>query len=250
MEAYRVFISSIMGRRHEDLIAEREQVRLAVEHFAPVTAAWAFEAEPASAKRLRSFYIDAVKSSDLFLLVLASKITKPVQDEYDAARNNGKPILVFSKDVPARDADVEALLRTLDSKYDTFTNAVQLGQKVRRALGSHILSLIRSDGSALIQPGDGLARLRVYAREGVSLRILPMVPPCEYNSFRVSEVTPTSVTFRKGSNGQSVSIPVQRVGEVLEFGSADIPTRSARRKASVGHPLWILGFLHRDASRR
>ena len=51
-----------------------------------------------------------------------------------------------------------------------------------------------------------------------------MVPPCEYNSFRVSEVTATTVTFRKGSNGQSVSIPVQRIAEVLEIGSADIST--------------------------
>ena len=224
MEAYRVFISSIMNRGIEDLIAEREQVRSAVEHFAPATEAWAFEAEPASAKQLLDFYIDAVKTSDLFVLVLGQHLTKPVQDEYNAARDHGKPILAFSKHVVSREANAVELLRTLDSKYDSFTNAVELGEKVRRALGSHMLSLIRGDVSARIQPGDGLARLRVYAREGVSLRILPMVPPCEYNSFRVSEVTATAVTFGKGSNGQSVSVPVQRIAEVLEVGSADIPT--------------------------
>ncbi len=111
----------------------------------------------------------------------------------------------------------------MGSRYVSFTNAVELGEKVRRALGFHMLSLIRGDASARIQPGDCLARLRMYARERVALRILPMVPPCEYNSFLVSEVTATTVTFRKGT-GQDVSVPAQRIAEVLEVGSAGIPT--------------------------
>ena len=44
MEPYRVFISSIMNGSIEDLVGEREAVRFAVEHFAPITTAWAFEA--------------------------------------------------------------------------------------------------------------------------------------------------------------------------------------------------------------
>ena len=60
MEPYRVFISSIMNRSIEDLVSEREAARAAVEHFAPITTPWAFEAEPASAKLLLDFYIDAV----------------------------------------------------------------------------------------------------------------------------------------------------------------------------------------------
>jgi len=48
MEPYRVFISSIMNRSIEDLLGEREAVRSAVEHFAPITTPWDFEAEPAS----------------------------------------------------------------------------------------------------------------------------------------------------------------------------------------------------------
>jgi len=37
MEPYRVFISSIMNRSIEDLLGEREAVRSAVDHFAPIT---------------------------------------------------------------------------------------------------------------------------------------------------------------------------------------------------------------------
>jgi hypothetical protein len=61
MQPYRIFISSIMNRAIEDLFVEREAARAAVEHFAPITTAWAFESEPASSKPLLDFYIDAVK---------------------------------------------------------------------------------------------------------------------------------------------------------------------------------------------
>jgi len=48
MEPYRVFISSIMNRSIEDLLGERETARSAVDHFAPITTPWAFEAHFAS----------------------------------------------------------------------------------------------------------------------------------------------------------------------------------------------------------
>src|SRR5882672_343418 len=114
MESYRVFISSIMNRDTEELFAERESARAAVEHFAPITTPWAFESEPASSKPLLSFYIDAVKTSDLFLLILGKHLTKPVKDEYDAARDYGKSLLVFCKTELSRDADVTALLKSLN----------------------------------------------------------------------------------------------------------------------------------------
>ena len=91
MEPYRVFISSIMNRSTEDLVGEREAVRFAVEHSAPITTPWAFEAEPASPKPLLDFYIDAVKSSDLFVLVVGQRVTKPVKDEFDTAHDMVSP---------------------------------------------------------------------------------------------------------------------------------------------------------------
>src|SRR6266851_4510710 len=178
MESYRVFISSIMNRAHEDLFAERETARAAVDHFAPITTAWAFESEPASPKPLLDFYIDAVKTSDLFVLILGQHLTKPVRDECDAARDHGKSMLVFCKDEPSRDADVSELLRALNAKYDIFVNAVELGEKIRQSLGKELLSLIRGESGEAIRPGDRIARLRNYARNHIAVQILPLLPRC------------------------------------------------------------------------
>ena len=97
MEPYRVFISSIMNRSVEDLFAEREAARSAVEHYAPITTPWVFEAEPASPKPPPDFYINGVKNSDLFVLIIGQRLTKPVRNEYDTARDHGKPMLVFAR---------------------------------------------------------------------------------------------------------------------------------------------------------
>lgn len=95
MEPYRVFISSIMNRALEDLTTERNAARAGVEQFVPVTMTWAFEEEPASSKPLLDFYLDGVKTADLFLLILAENVTKPVQEEYRIACDYGKPMLIF-----------------------------------------------------------------------------------------------------------------------------------------------------------
>ena len=224
MEPYRVFISSIMNRSIEDLVSEREAARAAVEHFAPITTPWAFEAEPASAKLLLDFYIDAVKSSDLFVLVVGQCITKPVKDEYDAARDHGKPMLVFAKTVASREQDADQLLHSANVKYDAFANATELREKVRRALGNHILALIRGDGEAYFRPGDRLAQLRAYARNYTPVRILPMVPDYQYNSFHLKSVDAGVVTFEKDSNRQTFTVPVQRIEDVLGAALNEPPT--------------------------
>jgi hypothetical protein len=136
MDPYRVFISSVMNRSIEDLTAEREAARSAVERLAPITVAWAFEAEPASTKPLLDFYLGAVKTCDVFLLIVGEQATKPVHDEVQVARDYRKPMLVFRKEVVAVTADAEGLLRSIHVKYDAFTNAVELREKIRVSLGS------------------------------------------------------------------------------------------------------------------
>ena len=224
MEPYRVFVSSIMNRSTEDLLAEREAACAAVEHFAPITTPWAFEAEPASPKPLLDFYIDAVKTSDVFILIVGQHLTKPVDDEFNAARDHNKPVLAFSKSLPSRDPGVEALLRSLNAKYDPFANAVELRDKVRKSLGRHVLSLIRGEGGESVRPGDRLARLRSYARNNTHVKILPLLPAYQYNSFRVTDVGTGTVTFHKDSNLQDVHVPAQRIEDVLEAGPRELPT--------------------------
>src|ERR1039458_32960 len=224
MEPYRVFVSSIMNRSTEDLLAEREAACAAVEHFAPITTPWAFEAEPASPKPLLDFYIDAVKSSDLFVLIVGQGLTKPVKDECDTARDHGKPMLLFAKAAASREPDAEQLLHSANIKYDTFINATELREKVRRALGNHLLTQIRGDAEESLRPGDRLPQLRAYARSYTPLQILPMVPACQYNSFRVKNVESGVVTFEKDSNRQSLNVPAQRIEALLGAAPQELPT--------------------------
>ncbi len=224
MEPYRVFISSIMNRATEDLIAEREAARAAVDHFGAVTTPWAFEAEPASPKPLLDFYINGVKSSDLFVLLVGAKMTEPVKAEFETARDHGKPMLVFSKVVPAREPDADRVLHSANVKYDTFRNATELQEKMRRSLGAHLLTLIRGDRDHSVGPGDRAAQLRTVARNHTAVRIVPMVPACQYNSFRVKSVDAGVVMLEKDSNRQSLTVPVQRVDDVLAGGPDEAPT--------------------------
>jgi Domain of unknown function (DUF4062) len=222
MEAYRVFISSIMNPATEDLTAERTAARVAIERFVPITVAWAFEAEPASPKPLLDFYLGAAKTCDLFLLILGKHVTKPVRDEVQVACDYRKPMLVFCRDVASRQADARGLLRTLDLKYDAFMNAVELQEKVRLALGNHLLSLIRGESATTGQLGDRIARLRGFARQRREVSILPTIPACQHNSFSVEEVTETYVRFQKGGFAE-VRVPSERITEVLETGTHERP---------------------------
>lgn len=160
MEPYRVFISSVMNRSTEDLLAERVAACSAVAHFAPIAVAWAFEVEPASPKPLLDFYIDAVKSSDLLVLILGRHITTPVKAEFDTAQDHAKPVLVFCKTVAMREPETESLLRSIDLKYDSFLSAGELREKLRTALGLHLLQLIRGEAGIIERPGDRIANFR------------------------------------------------------------------------------------------
>lgn len=89
MDPFRVFISSIMNPAIEDLLNEREAAQRAVEQFAPITKPWAFEAEPASSKPLLDFCLGAVRTCDLFVLIVGQCVTDPVKAECQTARDYG-----------------------------------------------------------------------------------------------------------------------------------------------------------------
>ena len=135
MEPLKVFISSVMRRTLEDLTAEREAARDAVDSFRPISDAWAFEKEPASTKPLRDSYIEEVKNCDLLLLIVGHAMTAAVRQEFDTARDYQKPILAFAKDVD-REPKATKVLQLLDAKYDSFTDASDLRGKVQAAPGA------------------------------------------------------------------------------------------------------------------
>lgn len=223
MEPFRVFISSIMDPAVEDLLGERAAARNAVEHFAPITKPWAFEAEPASTTPLLDFYLGAVKTCDLFVIIVGRSATSPVKAECQTALDYRKPILAFRKNVPSGHSDGDELLRSLGSKWDSFTHAAELREQLRTAVGMELLRLIRSDDQPVDGQGSRVARLRRLASDGTGVRISPLVPDAANALFSVAEVQPQMVVFEKQSSRQSVGVPLQRVAEILDQGNGEAP---------------------------
>jgi hypothetical protein len=156
------------------------------------------------------------------MLIVGEHLTKPVRDEVQVASDYRKPMLVFCKDVPTRHLETQELMRTLDVKYDPFTNVVDLQEKVRMSHGYYLLGLIRGDAASTGKLGDCLARLRGFARQRKVVSIFPTVPVCQYNSFTVEDVNTTHVRFQK--NGiANVMVPAERIEEVLETGLYEQP---------------------------
>lgn len=222
MEPYRVFISSIMNASTEDLLAERNAAKETIESFQPIATVWAFEAEPASPKPLLNFYLDGVKESDAFLLILGDKVTEPVKLEIQTAVDYGKPILAFCKKSSQREESAALALKGLDRKYDSFGSASELSHQIRQAFGMHILALIRGTGSDSARPlpmpwplarnDNGLpARLDDAIQKHPSIRIEPLVPPFRNNSFSMVSKASGVVTLEKHSNLQTLTIPEQRI---------------------------------------
>ena len=223
MEPLKVFISSVMRRTLEDLTAEREAARDAVDSFRPISDAWAFEKEPASTKPLRDSYIEEVKNCDLLLLIVGHAMTAAVRQEFDTARDYQKPILAFAKDVD-REPKATKVLQLLDAKYDSFTDASDLREKVQAALGQEILRLTKSGSTEPFRPGDRAAKLRAFASKRKIVRVSPLVPPSQYDRFIVCEATSEAVRLERHGIGESVSVPNSRIDGVLVTGDDEPPT--------------------------
>jgi hypothetical protein len=221
VEPLKVFISSVMRRALEDLSAEREATRLAIESWDPVAHAWAFENEPASTKRLRESYIDEVKTCDLMVLIVGKTMTPAVRDEVMAARAHDKGILAFAKAVAEKEPGAEEVFRLFDAKYERFTNAADLGPKVRRAVGLEIRR--RAEPGSKTTLGDHIASLRELKRIGAVIRITPMIPKSARDLFRIADVNSDLLVLNKSGTGAQVTIPVPRVYELLNMGLGDAP---------------------------
>lgn len=213
-----------MNRSVEDLISEREVARSAVERFAPITRAWAFEAEPASSKPLLDAYLDEVKTCDLLILIVGATLTEPVLKEYQTATEYQLPVLAFFKSVPELRPEVEQLRASFPAKWDSFVNPADLREKVQDALGTQLLRLVRGGDTEVNRPGDRLARLRVIKGKNRFIRVTPMVNRPLYNQFRIDDVTSTVVKLHKISNNQEVTIQASRIEDVLDNGANAEPT--------------------------
>ncbi len=88
---YEIFVSSALN----ELENEREIAREVIDELNMQPGM--FELLPAMSKSLEDSYLDKVESCELFLLILDQSVRPAVREEYLAARNKGKPVIVFLK---------------------------------------------------------------------------------------------------------------------------------------------------------
>jgi len=219
MQQSKVFISSILDPKKEELGPEREVIRDVIESFGFLTA-WAFEHEPASTAPLEESYLQNVDESDLVVLIVGKECTDPVVSEYLRAVKRSKPVLVFVKDMAERTPQAELLLRRLDCKYDAFDSLTDLRGKVRDALSQTLVKGLKSLAEGVLA-GPSLGTLRQFAARLATVRIKPTIPrKAESEKFQLRVADSHVVVVAMLSSGAEVRIPTGRIKEVLSFGNS------------------------------
>ena len=227
MEALKVFISSVMDRDQEDLLAEREVVRRAIDALDPLARSWMFEDSPAQSKPVERAYLDEVESSDILLLVVGRVLTAATRSEYETARRAGKAILMFAKEVLEREPLARELVSSPENTWKSFTTANDLEPKVRQAVLFEALRRIKGAVGEPIGSSDKLTILTTFARNHIHVRIeplIPLIPEPRYDLFTVREYRGTTIDFEKQSPQQLVAVPAQRIEDVLMYEPTESPT--------------------------
>lgn len=132
----RVFVSSIMNPQCDDLHAEREAAKKAIETYPRLARPWLFEYSPAFPDTAPRLYLRKVRECDLFVLVLGREMTRPVLREYVTAQRQKRPCLVFIKReerTPATQAFGARVRQKV--KYAEFEAAEDLYRQVIIAVG-------------------------------------------------------------------------------------------------------------------
>jgi hypothetical protein len=161
-----VFVSSAI----QGMEAERAAARAAIQAI-PLTRPWLFEFSSASSLPLAESYLSKVAGCDIFVLLLADRVTDPVKQEVATAKAAGKPLLVFLS--AAAPPGVTAYARSLGVKYATYDSDLTglrdpsgLSGKVAEAVADELITGYRRHGvprGELGGLGDFLERLAAGA---------------------------------------------------------------------------------------
>lgn len=133
-----VFVSSVMNKKLENLEAERQMARSGIEDLG-LTRPWLFEETPASSERLPAHFLNKVKKSDFFVLILGRHITDIVEQEYQTAQKSKTKCLVFLRGGVKRSKKAEDFLKRIDVKYSEFWNPNDLRAQISASLKDEIL---------------------------------------------------------------------------------------------------------------
>jgi CheY-like chemotaxis protein len=154
----RIFISSTM----RDLKAERRVVRDAISDLGPKYDPLLAEDCRAHTKSPREICQQAARVCDIFILLIGKRYgaplvkgnISPTEDEYNTARESGKRILVFVKEVPDREPLAEAFLaKVSDFKHGhwikNFSDLHQLRFEVQEAMQEQAVSMRGREGTSI-----------------------------------------------------------------------------------------------------
>lgn len=137
-----VFVSSVI----DELTKERKIAKEAIESI-DIAIPWLFEFSPASSEDVETSYLKKVTDCDIFVLILATTITQPVEVEYQTARTYHKPRLIFIKgdtDIN-RSPELKGFISHIDVKYRKFTSVEEFKGVVQESIRDTILREFRSN---------------------------------------------------------------------------------------------------------
>lgn len=119
-----------------DLEVEREVIGKAIASL-PVSLGWVIKYTPVRGERVAPA-LDAVAASHFYVLVLGGDIRAPVGSELYVARQTGKRVLAFLKNV-LRTPAAHVFVKDASLEWEYFRAADELGPLLQRALIEQVL---------------------------------------------------------------------------------------------------------------
>ena len=176
-----VFVSSYI----DGLKEERNRAKEAIESIGSIP--WLFEYSPASSEDVETHYLNKVAECDIFVLILAEKITKPVKLEYQTAKIYDKPKLIFVKEVTDRNPEMTDFISNIDVKYRKFKTLEELGTVVEESIADHILNRVRNKEFGDLIKWD-IEQLEDITRQLPTIRILKDLARAKFCPLKRFEV--------------------------------------------------------------
>jgi hypothetical protein len=118
-----------------DLMAEREALGRTIAGL-PVTLAWCVVQTPVGDEPLD---LEALRTADLYILVMGGDIRAPVGLEWHVARRAGRPSVAFLKAGIPRTPAGQVFIHGADVSWQPFTDAADLSRQVEQMLAEHLI---------------------------------------------------------------------------------------------------------------
>ena len=141
-----------------DLMAERESLARMIAEL-PVTLAWRIVQSPLGNELLD---LDALRQTDLHLLVMGGDIRAPIGQEWHTAHRAGRPVAAFLKRGVSRTPAGQAFVRDTQVTWQPFASPAGLSRHARQLLTEH---LVRHAERYALSPVELQQLLKLQAAE-------------------------------------------------------------------------------------